>query len=208
MEALSERQSAVLKFIERFIQENGYPPTIREIGKGLGIKSTNGVSDHIKALRRKGYVQHDGGKSRALIPHSPLRGGPARLLDVPVVGKVAAGRPVLAEENVVGNIQVDSFFIGTTKKVFALKVTGDSMIGDGIRDGDFLFVKRQQNADAGDIVVAMLEGEATCKRYYPERDKVRLQPSNPSMQPIYVTKSQMRDLQILGAVVGVYRKLA
>jgi repressor LexA len=236
MTGLTERQLEVLRFIARQIEEQGYPPTIREIGEALDIRSTNGVNDHLKALERKGFLSRDPVKSRALIPTqqaqealrpagsaSAGRSGSgarnvvplipradrpgAQLIDVPIVGRVAAGQPILAEERIEDTVQVDSFFLGTTKKVYGLRVQGDSMIGDGILPGDFIFVKKQLSADDGEIVVAMIDDEATVKRVYFEGDRVRFQPSNPRMAPIYVRQSDFKSTMILGVVVGVYRKL-
>jgi len=229
MIALTDRQLEVLKFIAVQIEEAGYPPTIREIGEGLDIRSTNGVNDHLKALERKGFLTRDPVKSRALIPtpqarevlgsdarrHSnvvpfmkPSAKGSGRLVEVPIVGRVAAGQPILAQERVEDTVQVDSFLLGTNKKVYGLRVQGDSMIGDGILPGDYIFVKKQLNADEGDIVVAMIDDEATVKRVYFEGDRVRFQPSNPRMAPIYVRDADFRSTMILGVVVGVYRKLS
>ncbi len=228
MTELTERQLEVLRFIARQIEDHGYPPTIREIGEALEIRSTNGVNDHLKALERKGYLTRDPVKSRALIPTSaardalgggavrpsnvlplvrPLRAG-AGLVEIPIVGRVAAGQPILAQERVEDTVQVDAFLLGTSKKVYGLRVQGDSMIGDGILPGDYIFVKKQLHADDGDIVVAMIDDEATVKRVYFEGDRVRFQPSNPRMAPIYVRESDFRSTMILGVVVGVYRKLA
>ncbi len=227
MQTLTRRQREILEFIHTAIGERGYPPTIREIGEAFGIRSTNGVNDHLKALERKGYLTRGDKKSRTLTPTAkaleelgPVGGGGAgnvlpalvpnsTLVAVPVVGRVAAGDPILAEEHVEDTVHVDSFFLGgTTKRVFALKVRGDSMIEDGIFDGDYIFVKKQLTAERGDIVVAMIEGEATVKRYYPEGDRIRFQPANASMAPIYVHRSEFRETQILGVVVGVYRRMA
>ena len=230
MEGLTDRQLEVLRFIAREIEERGYPPTIREIGEALDIRSTNGVNDHLKALERKGFLSRDPVKSRALIP-SPRarqalggRGGGAnvislasrvpatrpgaRLVEIPIVGRVAAGQPVLAEERIEDTVQVDAFFIGTTKKVYGLRVQGDSMIGAGILPGDYIFVKKQLHADDGDIVVAMIDDEATVKRVFFEGDRVRFQPSNPRLAPIYVRKDDFKTTMILGVVVGVYRKVS
>jgi len=238
MTGLTERQLEVLRFIARQIEEQGYPPTIREIGEALDIRSTNGVNDHLKALERKGFLSRDPVKSRALIPtqqaqealrpagsFSTGRSGSglrdhnvvpliprsdrpgAHLVEVPIVGRVAAGQPILAEERIEDTVHVDSFFLGTTKKVYGLRVQGDSMIGDGILPGDFIFVKKQLSADDGEIVVAMIDDEATVKRVYFEGDRVRFQPSNPRMAPIYVRQSDFKSTMILGVVVGVYRKL-
>lgn len=212
MEELTERQRLVLEFIHKCIEDNGYPPTIREIGRYMNIRSTNGVNDHLRALERKGHLQRQELKSRALVPtfRTPVRRGETGVMptiDVPVVGRVAAGQPILAEENTTGHIAVDPFFLGTNKKVFALRVTGESMIEAGIFDGDYIFVKQQNHAEPDQIVVAMIEGEATVKRYIPEGDRVRFQPENRHMAPIYVNASDMRDVALLGVVVGVYRKV-
>lgn len=215
---LTDRQRVVLEFIQSRLDEVGYPPTIREIGEFLGIRSTNGVSDHLKALEKKGFLKRDGQKSRALVPmNDPNEEAPNNVIDfssssdvveIPLLGKVAAGAPILAQENRTGSVKVDSFFLGnTTKQVFALRIQGDSMIEDGIFDGDYIFVKKQLHADAGDIVVALIEDEATCKRYYPEGDRIRFQPANARLRPIYVRKEDFRETQILGLVVGVYRKI-
>jgi len=132
------------------------------------------------------------------------------IVDVPVVGKVAAGAPILAQENITDHVRIDSFLLGdkaTARKVFALKVSGDSMIGDGILDGDYIFVRKQLHAVAGEIVVALIEEEATVKRFYPEGDRIRFQPSNPRLKPIYVAREDFRETQIIGVVVGVYRRV-
>ncbi|MCA9522077.1 MAG: transcriptional repressor LexA, partial [Myxococcales bacterium] len=181
----------------------GYPPTIREIGAHMGIGSTNGVSDHLKALERKGYLERDLLKSRALKPV----GLTGRSIEIPIIGRVAAGLPLLAEENIEDRVTIDHYFVGTNKPVFGLRVVGESMIEDGIYDGDYIFVKKQLTASAGDIVVALIEGEATVKRFYPEGDRIRFQPANSSMSPIYVYKREFKETQILGIVVGVYRKM-
>jgi repressor LexA len=227
MNGLTDRQLEVLRFIARQIDDAGYPPTIREIGEALDIRSTNGVNDHLKALERKGYLTRDPAKSRALIPTSAARevlgdaarpsnvvsiskGAPrpgTRLVEIPIVGRVAAGQPILAQERIEDTVQVDSFLLGTNKKVYGLRVQGDSMIGDGILPGDYIFVKKQLDADDGEIVVAMIDDEATVKRVYFEDDRVRFQPSNPRMAPIYVRQSDFRSTMILGVVVGIYRKL-
>lgn len=229
MIGLTDRQLEVLRFIAMQIEEAGYPPTIREIGEALDIRSTNGVNDHLKALERKGFLTRDPVKSRTLIPTEQARevlgagasaqrsnvipfakGVPkpaARLVEVPIVGRVAAGQPILAQERIEDTVQVDAFLLGTNKKVYGLRVQGDSMIGDGILPGDYVFVKKQLHAEDGDIVVAMIDEEATVKRVYFEGDRVRFQPSNPRMAPIYVRESDFRTTMVLGVVVGVYRKL-
>ncbi|WP_373048514.1 transcriptional repressor LexA [Vulgatibacter sp.] len=231
MEELTERQLAILGYIAQHIQQQRFPPTIREIGTAMGIRSTNGVNDHLKALERKGFLARGEMKSRALVPTPkawdalgtdvPLaenvstalpRKAAANddLLEVPLLGKVAAGAPILAEENLDSTVRIDPNLLGrggARGSVFALRVSGDSMIGDGIYDGDILFVKKQETARTNEIVVAMIEGEATVKRYFPEGDRIRLQPSNPRLQPIYVRKADARAIQILGIAVGVFRNL-
>ncbi|HME90252.1 MAG TPA: transcriptional repressor LexA [Myxococcaceae bacterium] len=215
MEELTERQKQILHFIVRESEARGFPPTIREIGERMEIRSTNGVNDHLKALERKGYLLRGEQQSRSLVPTKRARlvlGLGARkdssIVEVPLLGKVAAGAPLLAAQNLEDSVRIDSFFVGGSgKEVFALRVKGDSMIEDGIKDGDYLFVRKSPSASAGDIVVALIEDEATVKRYHPEGDRVRFQPANSSMEPIYVSKSDFRSTMILGIVVGVYRKI-
>ncbi len=134
-------------------------------------------------------------------------GGDVDLLEIPIVGKVAAGTPILAVENVSDTVKIDRMLVGGHREVFGLKIVGESMIEDGIFDGDYVFVKKTPTARSGDIVVAMIEGEATVKRYFPEGDKIRFQPANSNMSPIIVRKSDFKSVDIIGIVVGVYRKL-
>jgi repressor LexA len=229
---LTDKQHQVLAFVERQIRQVGYAPTIREIGKQFGIRSTNGVNDHLVALEKKGYLTRDGQKSRTLrvlrsiegpLPAKSVR--PSRdnvltlpspfgrsddLVEIPLLGRVAAGVPLLAEQNIEDTVRVSSFLLGrgtNAHKVFALRVVGESMIDDGIFDGDFLFVKKQAEARSGEIVVAMIEGEATVKRFFPEGDRIRFQPANARMEPLFVWKSEFRQTDILGVVVGVYRRM-
>ncbi len=222
--SLTTRQQQVFDFIEQQIDEWGYPPTVREIGAHMGIRSTNGVADHLKALKRKGYLTQRDMKSRTLKPSRaaetqksrnsdmdtavPALIGAGTIVNIPILGRVAAGEPILAEEHAEGSVVVDSMLVGGAgKKVFALKVVGESMIEDGIHDGDFIFVQKRPDADEGAIVVVMIEGEATVKRFFPEGDRIRFQPANVSMQPIYVRRDEFRDTQIIGVVVGVYRQV-
>jgi len=224
--ALTDRQQQVLDFIAASISERGYPPTLREIGERLGIRSTNGVNDHLKALEKKGYLAREDLKSRALRPighagpSSAAAGhagasGPSvdavslgdDLVEIPLIGRVAAGQPILAVENVEDTVKVDRFLVGDHREVFALRVKGESMIDDGIHDGDFIFVKKALHAERGDIVVALIEDEATVKRYFPEGDVIRFQPANQNMQPILVKKKDFRSVNLIGIVVGVYRKI-
>lgn len=202
MTNLTDRQQQVLDFIEECIGGRGYPPTLREIGLRLDIKSTNGVNDHLKALEKKGYLKRGTMKSRALCPTTS-----SQFLEVPLLGQVPAGQPLQAMENMESMLKVDRSLLSTEQDVFALRVKGDSMIEDGILDGDILFVGHGLEARRGDTVVAMVGEEATVKRFYPEGDRIRLQPANSAMAPIYVDRSGARELTIAGVVVGVYRKV-
>ena len=212
---LTQRQAEILDFISVSIDERGFPPTLREIGTHFGIRSTNGVNDHLKALEKKGHLRREDLKSRAMRPiATPSNVVPMvkpkddDALSIPIVGRVAAGAPLLAVENVEDTVKIDRYFIGGhPKEVFGLRVVGESMIDDGIFDGDYIFVNKTQTADQGEIVVAMIDGEATVKRYFPEGDKVRFQPANSNMEPIYIHKKDFRSVDIIGIVVGVYRKM-
>ncbi len=203
LQPLTSRQQQVLDFITRSLQERGYPPTLREIARHMNIRSTNGVSDHIKALERKGYLERDDFTSRGLRPARRA----VDYVEVPLVGRVAAGEPLLAQENIEETLKIDRFFLGTRGEVFALRVTGESMIEAGIHDGDYIFVRKQLQAERGDIVVAMIDGDATVKRYYPEGDRVRFEPANAAMEPIVVRKQDFRSVDLIGVVVGVYRRV-
>ncbi len=217
MEDITDRQKEILTFIQRTTEDRGFPPTIREIGEEMDIRSTNGVNDHLKALERKGFLTRGEQQSRSLVPTKRARmilglgskkNSDPTMLDIPLLGRVAAGAPLLAQENVEDTVRIDSFLLGGNgKEVFALRVKGSSMIDDGIHDGDFIFVKKAPSAAVGEIVVALIEDEATVKRYFPEGDRIRFQPANKDMQPIYVAKSEFRQTMILGRVVGVYRKM-
>jgi repressor LexA len=201
---LTDRQREILEFINESIRERGYPPTLREIGARFGIRSTNGVNDHLRALEKKGYLHREDLKSRALRPVDAVM---ERTAEVPLLGKVAAGQPILAEKTYDDTVKIDRFFIGQEREVFALRVQGDSMIEDGIFDGDYVFVRKQLNANPGETVVAMIGDEATVKRFYPEGDSIRFQPANARMSPIVVKKRDFRSVNLLGIVIGVYRKL-
>jgi len=233
-DALTDRQQQILDFISSSIAERGYPPTLREIGEHFGIRSTNGVNDHLKALEKKGVLRREDLKSRAMRPITspppaggdviPIRrgqvgavanvepiassgSGDESMCEIPIIGRVAAGAPILAVENVQDTVKVDRVLIGGHREVFGLRIVGESMIEDGIFDGDYVFVKKTPTAGRGDIVVAMIEGEATVKRYFPEGDHIRFQPANSNMSPIIVKKSEFKQIDIIGIVVGVYRKL-
>ncbi|MEO8901995.1 MAG: transcriptional repressor LexA [Polyangiaceae bacterium] len=216
MQGLTARQEQTLDFIRKSIEERGYPPTLREIGEYMGIRSTNGVNDHLRALERKGYLRREDMKSRALKLVSGMgtpAGPPPKaaddddLIEVRILGRVAAGLPLLAEENVIDTVRVDRMLVRGGREVFGLRVTGDSMIEAGIMNGDYIFVKKQSTAERGDIVVALIGDEATVKHFFPERDYVRFQPANSQMAPILVRASDFKSTMLLGKVVGVYRRL-
>ena len=216
MQGLTARQEQTLDFIRQSIQERGYPPTLREIGEYMGIRSTNGVNDHLRALERKGYLRREDMKSRALKLVSGMGTQPTSvpakvedddMVEVRVLGRVAAGLPLLAEENVIDTVRVDRMLVRGGREVFGLRVTGDSMIEAGIMSGDYIFVKKQSTAERGDIVVALIGDEATVKYFHPERDYVRFQPANSQMAPILVRASDFKSTMLLGKVVGVYRRL-
>jgi repressor LexA len=220
MQGLTKRQAQTLDFIKQSIEERGYPPTLREIGESMGIRSTNGVNDHLRALERKGYLSREDMKSRALrlvsreVEAPPSTGNIASngnaddsLLDVQILGRVAAGLPLLAEENVVDTVRIDRMLVRGGREVFGLRVQGDSMVNAGILNGDYIFVRKQASAETGEIVVALIGDEATVKYYHPEKDYVRFQPANDHMAPILVRATDFRPTMLLGVVVGVYRRL-
>jgi repressor LexA len=214
MQGLTKRQEQTLDFIRHSIEDRGYPPTLREIGEHMGIRSTNGVNDHLRALERKGYLTREDMKSRALklvedqdAAPAPKLNAEEDLIEVRVLGRVAAGLPLYAEENVIDTVRVDRMLVRGGRDVFGLRVSGDSMIDAGILSGDYIFVKKQSTADRGDIVVALIGDEATVKYFYPERDYVRFQPANGQMAPILVRASDFKSTMLLGKVVGVYRRL-
>lgn len=217
----------VLDFIRQSIADRGYPPTLREIGARMGIRSTNGVNDHLRALERKGYLTREDMKSRALRPtaHANSNADPSEaqgatalgslpplsddedVIDVQVLGRVAAGLPLFAEEHVIDTVRVDRGLLKGGREVFGLRVHGDSMIEAGILNGDYIFVRKQLTANRGDIVVALIGDEATVKYYYPEKDYVRFQPANKAMAPILVRAVDFKPTMLLGVVVGVFRRL-
>ena len=203
---LTKRQQEILDFIESFIQRRGYPPTLREIGNEFGIKSTNGVRVNLAALEKKQYIVRRPWLSRSIeLVHAPkVKQGEGEVGYVPIIGKVAAGEPIFASENIEGMLAVDDSFI-PTKKVFALKVKGDSMSGVGIMDGDYVLARRQHNAESGEIIVFIIGDEITVKRYDKKGDKLMLIPENKAYEIRYISKNTP-DLQIAGKVVGVIRR--
>lgn len=198
---LSARQKQILEYIKEFTLKKGYPPSVREIGKAVGLSSSSTVHAHLSVLEEQGFIKRDSAKPRAL----EISGFDLHLnnISIPVVGRVAAGLPVLAEENIDSYFSLPQEFVGNAEVSFMLEVKGDSMIDAGIFEGDYIVVKKQPTANNGDIVVVLVgEDEATVKRYYHEGNNIRLQPENQKLAPIYT-----RDVKILGKVVAVLRKL-
>lgn len=202
MRTLTARQQEILDYLVEHARETGYPPTIREIGFRFGIRSTKGVVDHLTALERKGHIRRVLGKSRALELIAP----PAddRTSGVPILGRIAAGLPLLAEENVEDRLLIDPSFL-KGKGEFLLRVRGESMIEAHIADGDLVLVRPAAEAKNGEIVVAMIGEEATVKRFFREEGRVVLRPENRAMEPIVIGPGD-GELRILGVVVGLFRK--
>lgn len=210
---LNKREKAILKFIEKSQKQNGYAPSVREIGKAVGLKSTATVHGYLAKLAEKGYIKKESQKGRTL---KLLKGGLAEenengtskefysgkeMVEVPVIGKITAGAPILAVENITDTFPIPIDFVGNSES-FMLTVRGESMIEAGILDGDYILVKKQNTAENGQIVVALIEDEATVKTFYKEEGHIRLQPENSTMDPIIVP-----DCKILGKVAGVFRKM-
>ncbi len=209
----NRKEKAILKFIETQVLENGYPPSVREIGKAIGLSSTATVHAYLEKLEKEGYIKKQDKKGRTLkiIKGSngePITTNPGKdfyiqkeLVNVPVIGKITAGQPILAVENVTDTFPIPIDFVGNSES-FMLTVSGESMIEAGILDGDYILVKKQDDARNGEIVVALIGEEATVKTFYKEKNYIRLQPENHTMDPIIVP-----DCKILGKVAGVFRKL-
>lgn len=200
---LSKKQLEVLSFIKKEISKKGYPPSVREICDAVKLKSTSTVHGHLERLEKKGYIRRDPTKPRAIevLDSSSATVSSKEMVELPVVGKVTAGLPILAEENIEDTFPVPVDFVGNSE-AFMLVVKGDSMINAGILDGDYVIVRKQSVAKNGDIVVALLNDEATVKTFYKEKDYFRLQPENPYLMPIIV-----KELSILGKVIGVFRSI-
>ena len=216
-EELTTRQKQILRYITKQIQTNGYAPSVREIGRAVGLSSTATVHCYLKKLEELGYIRKENQKGRTLRGlkkeddlYNPKRIGkePSKafynkkeMVDVPVVGKITAGSPILAVENITDTLPIPIDFVGNSQS-FMLVVSGESMIEAGILDGDLILVRRQNVAENGEIIVALIDDEATVKTFYKEKDHIRLQPENSTMDPIIVP-----DCKILGKVIGVFRKM-
>lgn len=210
---LNEKEQLILNFLNKEVEEKGYPPSVREICKAVGLKSTSTVHAYLEKLEKGGFIHKDPTKPRALkVVGKKKKGNPTfsretyisrkEMVDVPIIGRVTAGQPILAVENIEDTFPLPVDFVQNSN-AFMLKVQGDSMIEAGIFDKDFVLVKQQATANNGDIVVALLEDEATVKTFFKERDRVRLQPRNQYYEPILVKD----NVSILGKVIGVFRKL-
>ena len=196
----NNRQLQIYEFIKSQIKEKGYPPSVREICAAVGLKSTSTVHNHLAKLEKRGLIKRDGIKSRTI--EIIEKSAPQKeMIDVPIIGNIAAGIPILATENIEDFFPIPMDYIKNDKKLFILKVKGESMVDAGILDGDFSILEQTNVAENGDIVAAMIGNEATLKRFFKGKDSIRLQPENKNMPPIIVT-----DCKIIGKLVGIYRK--
>jgi repressor LexA len=200
--SLTDRQKQIYDFLSVTVREKGYAPSIPEIGKRFKITSTRGVFDHLKALEKKGYIKRVGTRAIDIVSQSGRSALP-QAKEIPIVGRIRAGAPLLAVENIEGSLTVANE-LARGKETFALKVKGDSMTEDGILEGDHVIIRRQDTAEDGDIVCALIGDEATLKRFYRRGREVTLKPANPKYEPIVVSKGEFR---ILGKATGVIRKL-
>ena len=198
MSELKDKQLLIYEFLKDFTSQKGYPPTVREICKAVGLKSTSSVHGHLKQLEKEGLIKRDPTKPRALeIVDSVIK---KEMINVPIIGKVTAGLPILANENIEDSFPLPLDYVKHNNDLFMLKVSGNSMIKAGILDGDLAIIEKTQTASNGDKIVALIENEATLKTFYRENDHVRLQPENDEMEPIIVD-----NCSILGKLIGIYR---
>ena len=201
-EPLTRRQEEILNFIKSEVQEKGYPPSVREIGKAVGLSSSSTVHAHLSQLEKKGYIRRDPTKPRAIeLLEEDFFLSFRDISPVPVVGNVTAGQPILAEENIIEYFPLPRDFV-KEDRIFMLSVEGDSMVNVGIFDGDYIAVRQQTTAVNGDIVVALIDDEATVKRFYMENGKIRLQPENDYYEPLI-----LNSVNVLGKVIGLFRKM-
>ncbi|MGL4989842.1 MAG: transcriptional repressor LexA [Sarcina sp.] len=200
MEPISTKQKEIYDFLKLYVEEKSFPPSVREICTAVSLRSTSTVHSHLKTLERKGYINRDTTKTRALeiIEFSERK---KEMINVPIIGKVTAGQPILAIENVEDTFPLPSNYIKHNKDLFILKVSGDSMIEAGILNGDLAIIEKTNVAENGDIVVALIDCEATLKRFFKEKNYIRLQPENSTMDPIIID-----DCSILGKLAGLYRE--
>lgn len=196
----SNKQLEIYEYIKNQIKEKGYPPSVREIGAAVGLKSTSTVHGHLERLEKKGLIKRDATKPRTIevIENSTNR---KEIINIPIIGTITAGSPILAIENIEDIFPLPIDYVKSNKELFMLKVSGESMIEAGILDGDLSIIEKANSAQNGDIVVALIENEATLKRFFKEKDHIRLQPENKNMEPIIVS-----DCQVIGKLVGIYRQ--
>lgn len=200
---LSTRQVDILEYIKHAVRTNGYPPSVREIGEAVGLSSSSTVHGHLNVLEQKGYLRRNPLKPRAIEitdGTNPI-GTYKEIVNIPILGRVTAGQPILAVENIEDNFPIPQSFLQAKSDLFILVVSGDSMIEAGILDGDYVIVEKVSNAVNGDIVAALIDDEATIKRFFKESGQIRLQPENRFMDAIIV-----KDVKILGKVIGLFRK--
>lgn len=207
---MTARQEEIYEYIKKYSKENRMPPTVREIGTHFEISSTNGVRSILAALIKKGYINRSPRLSRGIeivdSGNSDTKEyASSNTIEIPIVGRVAAGTPILAVQNLEGTVTIDRDFLACRSDVFALRVKGDSMINAGIFDGDLIFARQQKSAERGEIVVAQIDNEATVKYYHPSNDHIELRAANPKYSPIIV--SDKKDFAIAGRVIGVMRKV-
>ena len=203
MDDLTPRQMQILQYIRREVKAKNYPPSVREIGEAVGLSSSSTVHAHLAKLESKGYIRRDPSKPRALelMDNDPPPSIVPDVMSVPVLGQVTAGEPILAEQNIEDYFPLPKSMVHQDS-VFLLKVRGDSMINAGIMDGDLVIVRQQTTASNSEIIVAMLDGEATVKRFYKEKDHIRLQPENDLYEPL-----RSPDITVVGKVIGVFRHI-
>jgi repressor LexA len=215
MKRVTKRQQEIYDFMKEYISSHKYPPSIREIGNSFGIRSTNGVRDSLKALEKKGLIKKISNKARSIeILKKVEKSSPHHYTHIlamhqdthvlPIIGRIAAGKPILAEENVEDAIAIDKSILPRSHQVFALRVYGDSMSGDGILDGDIAIIRVQKNAEHGQIIAAVIDGSATLKHYHRQQNRIELRASNENYLPITVTEGE--DFSIAGILAGVIRK--
>ncbi|WP_026887133.1 transcriptional repressor LexA [Clostridium beijerinckii] len=194
-----DKQSEIYEFLKSYTESKGYPPSVREICEAVSLRSTSTVHGHLKRLEKKGMIKRDPSKPRAL-EIAELSMPKKEMVNVPIVGKITAGSPILATENIEDTFPLPLDYIKHDRELFMLRVSGESMINAGIRDNDLAIIESAQTAANGDIVVALIEDSATIKRFFKEKDHIRLQPENDAMDPIVVD-----DCKILGKLVGIFR---
>ena len=202
---ISAKQTEILEYIKDCILKKGYPPAVREIGAAVKLKSTSSVHSHLESLEKNGYIRRDPTKPRAIeIIDDRFNLNRRELVNVPIVGTVTAGEPILAVENITGYFPILPEFVNN-KQAFMLKVSGESMIEAGIYDGDYILVEESPTASNGDIIVALLDDSVTVKRFFKEKDSVRLHPENESMEDIIVPAGS--PFSVTGTVIGLYRNM-